>query len=469
MLLYTPVPSLIRLALAFIALLDHDDLLWPNALYEMVSALNADKKIDFLYSDEEMVFKNRRDHQNPFFKPDWNPEFLESVNVITHFAMIRASLMHELGGFRTGFEGAQDWDLFLRMSQKTTHIHHIPTILYSWRMSETSTALTMDSKPYVREAQRRALEESLQARGAKAEAQTGVLKDYWNVVYPVVGNPKISIVIPTKNQYAIVKRAVESIYAKTTYKNFELILVDTGSTDSKVRSWYSRLQAAHDNVTVLDWPEQPFSYSRSCNFGASKATGEFLVMLNNDTEVITPNWLELLLSDAQRDGIGAVGCKLYYPDGVHIQHAGIGVGFGGIAANSLSMVQSRQMTSMQHIYGDTRHEVSAVTAACLMIKKERYDEIGGFDEQFRVTYNDIDLCLRLHKAGYRNIYSPVVELLHHESISVGRPEEKKVRDTAEFDAAKRLFKKRWKDVIAHDPHLNPNIERTNASFEVTRS
>lgn len=454
---------------AFVGLLDHDDVLWPNALFEVVRALNENQKLDFLYSDEEMVFSHRRDHRDPFFKTDWNPEFMESVNLITHFAVLRASLLKEIGGFRVGYEGAQDWDVFLRAADKTKHIHHIPTVLYSWRMSETSTALTMDSKPYVHEAQRRAIEDSLRRRGYEsARAEVGVLKDYWNVVHPVAGKPKVSVVIPTKNQYQIVRRCVESIFAKTTYDNFEVVLVDTGSTDDTVRRWYKKIAAEHPNLTVVDWPEQPFSYARSCNFGARQASGEFLVFLNNDTEILTPRWLELFLSDAQRDHIGAVGCKLYYPGHIYIQHAGIGIGFGGVAGNSLSGVNAKQRTSMQHIYGDTRHEVSAVTAACLMIKKDRFDQVKGFDEKFRVTYNDVDLCLRLREAGYRNIYSPVVELIHHESISVGRPEEKKVRDTAEFDAATKLFKKRWQAVIAHDPHLNPNIERTNASFEVRR-
>ncbi len=454
----------------YVALFDHDDLLWPNALFEVVKALNNNPKLDFIYTDEEMVFKDRRDHRHPFFKPDWNPEFLESVNMITHFAVIRRSVVEKVGGFRKGFEGAQDWDLFLRVTHNMNpeKIYHIPTILYSWRMSETSTALTMGSKPYVREAQRRALEESLKARGAEAQAEQGVLRDYWNVVYPVVGDPKISIVIPSKNQFKVVKRCVDSIFAKTTYKNFEIVLVDTGSTDKKVHEWYKSVARKHSNFKVLDWPEQPFSYVRSCNFGAKESTGEFLVFLNNDTEVITPRWLELLLSDAQREGIGAVGCKLYYPDRVHIQHAGIGIGFGGVAANSLSQVHSKQMTSLQHIYGDTRHEVSAVTAAALMVKKDRFDEIKGFDEKFRITYNDVDLCLRLRKAGYRNIYSPMVELMHYESLSLGRPEEKEVRDTKEFNEAKQLFKRRWHDIIEHDPHLNPNIERSNASFEVAK-
>lgn len=455
----------------FVALLDHDDILWPNALFEVVKALNENKKLDFLYSDEEKVTEDRRAHQDPFFKPDWNPEFLESVNAITHFAVLRTALVKKIGGFRSEYNGSQDWDLFLRAAYApgATPPYHIAKILYGWRISETSTAGSTDAKPYVREAQEKALRESLRARGfPDAKVVQGVQRDYRHVVHPVKGNPKVSIVIPTKNLYAIAKRCINSIYTKTTYKNFEIVLVDTGSTDSKVHNWYKTLKHEHDNIKILDWPEQPFSYVRTCNFGAKNATGEYLLMLNNDTEVITPDWIEMLLSDAQRDGIGAVGCKLMYPGGLLIQHAGIGIGFGGVAGNSLSMVHSKQMTGMQHLYADTRHEVSAVTAACVMIKKERFDEIGGFDEKFSVTYNDVDLCLRLKKAGYRNIYNPMATLIHHESISLGRPEEKQVRDNKEFNAATALFKKRWKSYIEHDPHLNPNIERTNASFEVKK-
>jgi GT2 family glycosyltransferase len=450
----------------FIGLLDHDDVLWPNALYEVVRALNHDRKLDFIYSDEEKIHDNRQDHQNPFFKPDWNPEFLQSVNYITHFAVLRRSLVQELGGFRSEYDGAQDWDLFLRASNATKRIHHIPTVLYSWRMSETSTASSTDAKPYVVEAQRTAIQESLTARGTHGTVKRGEAKDYWTVEYAITGRPLISIVIPSKNQYKIVKRCIESIYRKTSYDNFEIILVDTGSNDSAVHRWYRKTSRQHDNFRVIDWPEQPFSYARSCNKGAAEARGEYLIMLNNDTEVITPNWIELLLSDAQQPDVGPVGCLLYYPGGELIQHAGIGIGFGGIAANSLSLVNIYNMLPMQHLYAKTRHQVSAVTAACMMIKKDRFEQVKGFDEKFRVTYNDVDLCLRLSQAGYRSIYNPAAQLLHHESISVGRPEEKAKRDTAEFDRAQRLFKKRWAAAIAHDPHLNPNISRDNALFQI---
>lgn len=452
----------------FLALLDNDDILWPNALYEAVKALNQDKKIDFLYSDEDKIAASRHDHQLPFFKPDWNQAFLHSVNYITHFAILRTSVVKEAGGFRGEYNGAQDWDLFLRVTNITDRIYHIPTILYSWRISETSTASLTSAKPYVIEAQRSAIKEDLVRKGcADAIVKNGIVKDYWQVLYLPRDNPLVSIVIPTKDQLAVVKRCINSIYRKTSYKNFEIVLVDTGSTDRRVHTWYKELKRKHSsNLRIIDWPEQPFSYSRSCNEGARQAKGEYLMLLNNDTEVLQSNWIDVLLGDAQRDGVGAVGCKLYYPDKLHIQHAGIGIGFGGLAANSLSAVADNFMTPLQHLYANTRRESTAVTAACLMIKKSRFDEMGGFSETFRVTYNDVDLCLRLAAKGYKNIYDPNVALVHHESISVGMPEDAKNRDTKEFQEATRRFKKQWRAYIEHDPHLNPNIERRNAQFEV---
>ncbi|HYG83467.1 MAG TPA: glycosyltransferase family 2 protein [Verrucomicrobiae bacterium] len=452
----------------FVSLFDHDDILWPNALYEVAKALNKDKTLDFLYTDEDKITENRKAYQAPFFKPDWNPDFLHSVNYITHFSTIRKTILDQLGGQKKDYNGAQDWDLFLRVTGVTKKIHHIPRIVYSWRIHDSSTAKSTDTKPYVIEAQKKAIEDDLKRKG-HPEAQ--VKRDpknpgYWMVEYPVENNPLISIVIPTKNQYKVVKRCITSIYAKTTYQNFEIILVDTGSTDKRVLSWYEQLKAQHRNLKIVDWPEQPFSYARSCNEGARHARGELLVMLNNDTEVITPNWLELLAGDAQRKEIGAVGCLLFFPDKVHVQHAGIGVGLGGVAANSFSMAINHGLTPNQHLYLNTKHNMTAVTAACMMIKKSLYDEIGGFDEEFRVTYNDVDLCLRLREKGYYNLYTPYVQLLHHESISVGLPSEIKKRDTKEMRAAMSMFKERWAKYIQHDPDLNPNINKDNALYEV---
>lgn len=452
----------------FISLFDHDDILWPNALYEVVAALNKDRSIDFLYSDEDKVTEDRKDYQAPFFKPDWNPDFLHSVNYITHFSTVRKSVWDKVGGLRAEYNGAQDWDLFLRITSATKNIHHIPTIIYSWRIHSESTAMSTDSKPYVVEAQKKALSDDLERRGYPDATvkQDPKNSGYWMVEYPLKNNPLISIVIPSKNQYKILKRCIDSIYSKTTYSNFEIVLVDTGSTDQKVLNWYEKVKSQHDNFRVVDWPEQPFSYARSCNEGAKQAKGELLMMLNNDTEVITPNWLELMAGDAQRKEVGAVGCLLYFPDKIHVQHAGIGIGLGGVAANSFSMTVNHGLAPNQHLYLNTRHNMTAVTGACLMIRKEVYDQIGGFSEDFRITYNDVDLSLRLREAGLWNVYTPHVQLLHHESISLGLPDEVKKRDTVEMRGAVKLFKERWQKYIDHDPDLNPNINRDNAFYEV---
>ena len=456
----------------YIALLDHDDILWPNALYENIKAINSDKKIDFLYSDEDKITLNRWEHRDVFLKPDWNPEFLQSVNYITHFSVIRTSVVKDVGGFRSEYDGAQDWDLFLRVSNYTKNIHHIAKVLYSWRISPTSAASGIEAKPYAIERQRNAIQNSLIQKGdTSAKVVQGLGPDYWTVEYPIKNNPKISIVIPTKDQYLIVKKCVESILAKTTYKNYEIILVDTGSSDRSVLDWYKKMNNKH--VKIINFHESPFSYSRACNYGVKESKGEYILLLNNDIELLSSNWIETLLSDAQREGIGAVGCKLYYPDRIHLQHAGIGLGLNKTAANLLSNISIHNMTLIQSLYANTRHELTAVTAACLMIKKSRFDEVGGFDEKFRVTYNDVDLCLKLKDAGYRNIYNPSAELVHHESVSVGLPtilkETKKenniTRDEAELNKATKMLQNKWAKYIDHDPQININLDQSNTYME----
>lgn len=450
----------------FISLLDHDDILWPNALYEVVKRINEKPETDFIYTDEDKIDSNDFNFQGPFFKPDWNPDFLYSVNYITHFSTIRKELIDRVGGLRSEYNGAQDWDLFLRISGVTNAIEHIPKILYSWRISNTSTAKNMKTKPYVIEAQKSAILDDLKRKGYSKDmvtvASDPVHKNYWTVKYSIPDpNPLVSIVIPTKNLLPVLKRCIESILSMTTYKNYEIIIVDTGS-DKKTHRYYKKIIS--DKVRVYSFVEDSFSFSNSCNYGADKAKGDYLVMLNNDTEVITRSWIQDMLGYAQRKKTGMVGCKLLYPKIDLIQHAGIGIGLGGVAANLLTHLPEKHISPIQSIYMHTAHNVSAVTAACFMISKEKFLKIGGFDPSFRITYNDVDMCLRAMEIGLDNVYLPNVKLYHYESISLGRPSEKK-RDSPEFSTAKKKFTSRWKKYIDHDPHLNPNISRDNAYMQ----
>ena len=455
----------------YVALFDHDDILWPNALHEIVKALNQDKTIDFLYTDEDKITDDRHNHLAPFFKPDWNPDFLHSVNYITHFSVIRKKIYEDVGGERAEYNGAQDWDLFLRVAQATKKIHHIPKVVYSWRIHDMSTAKSTDSKPYVIAAQKRAIEDDLKYKGYESSyvVQDEKHPGYWRAIHPLTGTPLISIIIPTKNQFEVIKTCVESIIDRTTYDNYEIVLVDTGTTDKKVNSWYEKITQNYPNIKIINWHEQPFSYARSCNEGARVAQGDILVMLNNDTEVITPDWLQQLGGDVQRPEIGAAGPLLMYPDGKHIQHAGVGVGLGGVAANAFSMMTLTQpMTQTQHLMINTKHNVTAVTGACMAIRKDVFELVGGFHEEFRITYNDVDLCLRLKEIGYDIIFTPHVRLKHHESLTLGLPKETAKRDTKEFNAAKKQFVSRWQKYVDHDPAINANLDKTNAFYELKR-
>ncbi|WP_158275815.1 glycosyltransferase [Bifidobacterium catulorum] len=454
----------------FIALFDHDDLLWPNALHEVVQTINAVPNANFIYTDEDKVNEHSEQHFEPFFKPDWNSELLRSVNYITHFTVIRASVLREAGLEDPEYNGAQDWELFLRVTRSVhpTTICHIAKVLYSWRAYSASTAQSMGAKPYALRAQKKAVEIDLVQRGISNAVVNQNANGWLNVRYPLQGNPLISIVIPSKNQFAVVKRCIESIYARSTYQNFEIILVDTGSDDPQVLDWYKKVSAKHSNFHQLSFVEERFSYSRSCNFGASKAKGELLIQLNNDTEVISSDWMQTLGGLAQRPEIGAVGPLLLYPGNAVIQHAGIGVGVGsknGAAANLFNHVEknSNQLNVTQQVMLWLIRDVTAVTGACMVIEKKKFEEVGGFADEFRVTFNDVDLCLKLWSKGYRNVYMPTVELTHHESISVGTPDRSN-RDVIELLHADALFKHRWAQFVAADPNYNCNLSREKSDF-----
>ncbi len=452
----------------YVALLDHDDYLWPNALYENVKLINEHSDAKFIYSDEDKLNETGRKHEDPFFKPDWSPEFLRSINYITHFAVLDRQLVNKVGGFRPGYEGAQDWDLFLRVSRELDKVHHIPTVLYSWRKSDTSTAKTPSAKDYAYINQEKALKDDIKSRGMKAKLSWEVPMLMWRVNYEVKDAPLVSIVIPTKDQYGFIKRCLASIEAKTTYENFEVVIVDTGSTDEQVWKLYETYKNLGKGLRVVKWHKKPFNFASACDFGADKSKGEYLLFLNNDTEVITKSWIEDMLGYAQQKDIGAVGCKLYYPDR-KLQHAGIILGVGGqngtsgIAGHYFpAFIDHPPQDPTQPLYIGGARNFTAVTAACVMVSKKKFDDVRGFDPVFRIAFNDVDMCLKLYDKGWRNVYLPQVTLYHYESISVGKPGSKQ-RDLGVFEKEINLMLKKWGALIENDPCYHPAFRRDIAS------
>lgn len=447
----------------FVSLLDHDDLLLPNALYETIREINEHPKTDLVYTDEDKLEKDKY-HVEPFFKPDWSPDFLNSCNVITHFATIRTSLMKEINGFMPGTQGAQDWDLFLRITERTTNVRHIPKILYTWRKSETSTAHNADSKPYAYINQGKVLRSSVVRKGDNAIVRPHpAALGFWRVEYAIKKLDLVSIIIPTKNNYELIKQCVDSIIDKTTYPNFEIVLVDTGSTDKRVHEYYAKILKENANIKVVEWGDKPFNFSGACNLGAKQSSGEYLLFLNNDTEVITSGWIQGLLGHAQRKHVGMVGAQLKFPNET-IQHAGVVLSEKDIAFHPF-YGHEETLDIANYIYIANVRNTAAVTAACSMVSRKKFEEVGGFDTKLRVTYNDVDLCLRLLDRGYFNVYNASVKLYHYESMSVGRIHTSD-RDQKEFQEAKALMTKRWSKYLKNDPYYNANFEQYGPGYSL---
>lgn len=445
----------------FISLLDHDDILLPNALYETVKVINDQPDIDLIYTDEDKL-EGDKWHVEPFFKPDWSPDFLLSCNYITHFATLSSRIMKKVGGFGIGTEGAQDWDLFLRVTAQTDKIHHIPKILYTWRKSETSTAQTADSKPYAYINQKKVLRKNLGNMQQSAWLEAHPSLGFWRARYNIQGTPKVSIVIPNKNHYKLLSQCVDSILEQSTYPYFEVVIVENGSTEKSIEEYYERVTERNDNVRVVRW-NKPFNYAAVCNFGARKATGEYLLFLNNDTEVMSPDWIQGLLEHAQRPGVGMVGCRLLFPNN-RIQHAGVVLSYQDVAYHAF-YGKDPQTDIFTYIYASNIRNCSAVTAACCMVARKHFEAVQGFDEKLRVTYNDVDLCLKLLDSGLRNLYTPFVELYHHESMSVGKMEGAK-RDKQEVVEAAELMRNRWAKYLNHDPYYNDNFEQVGPGYRL---
>lgn len=452
----------------YIGLLDHDDVLWPNALYEIALRLNKNKKLDLIYSDEDKLNSNGV-HVDPFFKSDWNPDLLLSMNYITHFTVIRKRVITAIGGFRNGYEGAQDYDLFLRVARMTQRVEHISTILYSWRktaISSASAKAALTEKSYAFDNQRKAIMDHLKKSGISAVVEKGDFLGLWRVKYKI-GNPLISIIIPTRNKYDLINKCLESVFDKSTYSNFEVIVVDTGSNDTRVSKLYEQYEEKH-GFKVVKWDKE-FNFSSVCSYGAEKSLGEYLLFLNNDTEVIEPDWMQSMLEHAQREDVGAVGAKLLYTDG-KIQHSGIILGIrGGEVDKGIAGHAFKYFDNVdQGAYLQQMHVVrnySAVTAACMLINRNKFNEVNGFDDRFRIAFNDVDLCLRLLDHGYVNVFTPYAKLYHHESVSVGDPS-KGERDRLEFMREIALMHKRWGDKLQKDPYYNKNLTLEHEDFSI---
>ncbi|EGO5024002.1 glycosyltransferase family 2 protein [Enterococcus faecalis] len=446
----------------FVALLDNDDELAINAFYEVVKVLNENPELDLIYSDEDKIDMdgNRSD---PAFKPDWSPDLLLGTNYISHLGVYRRSILEEIGGFRKGYEGSQDYDLVLRFTEKTTkeRIKHIPKVLYYWRMLPTSTAVDQGSKGYAFEAGLRAVQDALVRREINGHATHGAANGLYDVYYDIESEKLVSIIIPTKNGYKDVQRCVSSIIEKTTYQNYEIIMADNGSTDPKMHELYAEFEKQLPGRFFVESIDIPFNFSTINNRAAKKAHGEYLLFLNNDTEVITENWLTLMVSFAQQERIGCVGAKLLYPNNT-VQHAGVILGLGGVAGHGHYGYPHGDLGYFGRLAINVNY--SAVTAACLLMKKADFDAVGGFEEAFTVAFNDVDLCLKVQALGRDNVWLHEAELYHFESQTRGYDDKGKKKKR--FEQEKVMMEEKWGPLIENDPFYNPNLTRDIPNFSL---
>lgn len=444
----------------YIALFDHDDVLDPSVLFEYMNAI-CNQNADFIYCDEDKFENNINKRFDPYFKPDFGIDNLRANNYICHFTVFKSDLLKEVGLFRKKFDGSQDHDMILRLTEKAENIVHIPKILYHWRVSLNSVAADPYAKPYTIEAGIKAVSEHLNRCGLNAIVESSAVHpNIYRIKYAIKNNPLISILIPNKDHIIDLSRCINSILEKSTYKNIEIIIIENNSVEEKTFEYYEKLKS-YNNINVVYW-KGIFNYSAINNFGAKYAKGEHLLFLNNDTEIITNNWLEEMLMYSQREDVGAVGAKLYYPDNT-IQHAGLGLGLLKLAGHYCRNFSRQSTGYMGNLF--FARNVSAVTAACIMIKKEVFKQVNGLDETFEVAFNDVDLCMRIRKAGYLIVWTPYAELYHHESKSRGAedtPEKQK-----RFQGEVLRFQKRWKkEIEAGDPYYNPNLTLDREDFSL---
>lgn len=444
----------------FMGLLDHDDLLAPNALYEIVQALQDHPQADALYTDEDKVTTELDEHFQPHLKPDFNLDLLRSNNYICHFFVVRRSIVEKAGGFRKEFDGAQDYDFIFRCTENAREVLHVPEILYHWRTHKASTADNPASKMYAFEAGKRAIEANLERTETKGVVSHTQDLGFYRVKYPVQGKPLVSVIIPNKDEKETLQTCMEMLNSNTSYQNFEIIIIENNSTTDEIFRYYKEL-SKDPRIHLLRWGKE-FNYSAINNFGVAHAKGEYLLFLNNDIKSINPDWMEELLGVCQRSEVGGVGAKLIYPDNT-IQHAGCVVGMGGIAGH-MFVDMPADRTGYLH-KASLLQDMSAVTAACLMMKKEVFEEAGGFTEELAVAFNDVDLCLKVRKNNHLIVYDPYAKLYHMESKTRGAEDSKeKVR---RFQTEIEYMRCHWLDILKNgDPYYNKNLSLTKWNYSL---
>jgi glycosyltransferase involved in cell wall biosynthesis len=435
----------------YIGFLDHDDLLAPFAMYEVALRLRSDSSVDLVYSDEDKV-DDRGRRFFPYFKPDYSPDYLRSSNYICHFLVVRKSLGDRVGWVRDGFEGAQDYDLILRACEQARLIEHIPQVLYHWRTIQGSTAADSDAKPYASASGVKAINEHLHRVDLPGKAESLSMPTSYRVRYALPRSPLVSILIPNHDHAADLRKAIASVLKKTTYTNYEILIIENNSNEPETNSLYEELKNLDARIRVLEW-QQPFNYAAVNNWAVRETRGEMLLFLDNDIEVIMPGWIEELLMHAARPGVGSVGAKLYFANN-NIQHAGVVVSEREVAIHIYKGF-SRDMTghSMQLVL--TRN-VAANTSACMMVSRQAFDSVGGFDENYVLAYSDVDLCLKLLEAGCVNVWTPFAELYHIGSNT--HSYERSPTQLARLEADAARFRQRWQTLLAQgDPCFNQNL------------
>ena len=439
----------------YLMLCDHDDTLEPDALYEIIKAINEKDNPDVLYTDEDKVSMDGKHYFDPNFKPDYNLFRLRENNYICHIFVVKKALTDRVGLLRTEFDGAQDYDFIFRCCEEADKVVHIPKVLYHWRCHMDSTAADPESKAYAYQAGRRAIKEHYQRMGIDASVEMTERPGWYRSYVKIQDNPKISIIIPNKDHIEDLELCLFSLTKRSTYKNYEILIVENNSEKPETFEYYKKLPDRYPKVKVLTW-EKEFNYSAINNFAAKQAEGVYLLFLNNDVEILTPQWIEEMLQICQQKDVAITGAKLYYPDDT-IQHAGVVLGLGGIAGHIMCKASREDPGYFGRTV--TVQEISAVTAACMMIRTEDFWNAGGFDETFQVAFNDIDLCMKVRAAGKKIVFTPYAELYHYESKSRG------LEDTPEkqfrFDKEVKAFEAKWSEQLAKgDPYYSPNLSVT---------